>query len=284
MGTGSKVFVAIAGLLALGLLVGSGVVITKLSLQPDSSQAAGSQTPDPAPLPTPDSLDGAGDDPTATPTADPAAVAKADLSLDWLDDTSEKTNIPRRVLQAYVGATLWGVREYPSCNLNWNTLAAIGAVESNHGRLGGASIKDDGNADKDILGPQLNGQGFKRINDTDKGRLDGDTEFDRAVGPMQFLPQTWERVAKDGNGDKLVDPNNIDDATVTAVAYLCQSGNMGSSVGWDKAIRAYNDSDDYVQKVFATANNIARVTSPAPAPAPATVPANNNANNNGQRR
>ncbi|GAA1188145.1 hypothetical protein GCM10009585_01100 [Brevibacterium paucivorans] len=279
MGTGSKVFVALAGLLALGLLVGSGVVITKLSLQPESSQAASPQAPDPAPVPSADSLGESGDDPTAAPTADPAAVAKANLSLDWLDETSKKTNIPRRVLQAYVGATLWGAREHPSCNLNWNTLAAIGAVESNHGRLGGATIKDDGNADKDILGPQLNGQGFKRIEDTDNGSLDGDTEFDRAVGPMQFLPQTWRSMAKDGNGDKRADPNNIDDATVTAVAYLCKSGNVGTSVGWDKAIRSYNNSDDYVQKVFNTANNIARVAAPAPAPAPATVPANN-----GQRR
>lgn len=279
MGTGSKVFVALAGLLALGLLVGSGVVITKLSLQPDSSQAASQGTPDPAPVPSADSLGDSGGNPTASPTADPAAVAKANLSLDWLDETSKKTNIPRRVLQAYVGASLWGTRQYPSCNLNWNTLAAIGSVESNHGRLGGAKIKDDGNADKDILGPQLNGQGFKRIEDTDNGSLDNDTEFDRAVGPMQFLPQTWRSMAKDGNGDGRANPNNIDDATVTAVAYLCKSGNMGTSVGWDKAIRSYNDSDDYVQKVFTTANNIARVAAPAPAPAPATVPAHN-----GQRR
>ena len=114
MGTGSKVFVALAGLLALGLLVGSGVVITKLSLQPESSQAASPQAPDPAPVPSADSLGESGDDPTAAPTADPAAVAKANLSLDWLDETSKKTNIPRRVLQAYVGATLWGCLLYTS--------------------------------------------------------------------------------------------------------------------------------------------------------------------------
>lgn len=277
MNTGTKVFVVIAGILSLALLVGSGTIMFKLSTQPGDQQAQ-LEMPDSAPLPseTPGGLAlGEDGEPTASPTSDTAAVKKADVSSKWLDETAKKTKIPRRVLQAYVGASIWGAREYPKCGLNWNTLAALGSVESNHGRLGGASVKENGNTDRDILGPQLNGsRGVKLIRDTDNGRIDGDTEFDRAVGPMQFLPQTWQRVAKDGNGDKVTDPNNIDDATVTAVAYLCMSGNMNTSLGWDKAIRSYNDSDDYVQKVFATANNIALVVSPAaPAPAAQTVKA-----------
>ena len=43
-----------------------------------------------------------------------------------------------------------------------------------------------------ILGPVLNGVGdVAAIPDTDGGRWDGDTTWDRAVGPMQFIPSSW---------------------------------------------------------------------------------------------
>jgi len=37
--------------------------------------------------------------------------------------------------------------------------------------------------------------------DSDGGALDGDARYDRATGPMQFLPGTWRSIGADGNGD-----------------------------------------------------------------------------------
>lgn len=291
MSTGSKLFVAIAGMLALGLLIGSGALIVRLATQPEGKAAATGGaggatggTPDPAPLPT-GGAGGTGATPgpggagagqaSPVPTVTPGDPGNAQVSSQWLDDVAQKTRIPRRAVQSYVGAALWAREQFPRCNLQWNTLAAVGAVESDHGRMGGVTLDERGDTTADILGPVLDGQnGTKRIDDTDGGRFDGNDQFDRAIGPMQFLPQIWTRLSRDGNGDRKNDPNNMDDATVTAAAYLCQSGSLSTSVGWEKAVRSYNDSDTYIKSVFATANNITRVISPgARAPAPQTVPA-----------
>src|SRR5687767_9098537 len=63
--------------------------------------------------------------------------------------------------------------------------------------------------------------GFASIVDTDGGVLDGDARWDRAVGPMRFIPSTWQLVGRDGNGDGIADPFSIDDAALSAAAYLC---------------------------------------------------------------
>ena len=75
----------------------------------------------------------------------------------------------------------------PTCRLGWHLLAAIGRVESDHGRFGANQLDSSGLAIPGIFGPPLNGTaGTRTITDTDAGQLDGDTEYDRAVGPMQF--------------------------------------------------------------------------------------------------
>ena len=70
-----------------------------------------------------------------------------------------------------------------------------------------------------ILGPVLDGAGdFAAITDTDGGGWDGDTTWDRAVGPMQFIPSSWAVWGRDGDGDGRSDPSDIDDAALaTAV-------------------------------------------------------------------
>ncbi|MFD0867077.1 lytic transglycosylase domain-containing protein, partial [Tessaracoccus lubricantis] len=151
-------------------------------------------------------------------------------------------------------ATLAVAAEQPECGLAWNTLAGIGWVESQHGHFRGSQLRDDGYPDPAIRGIALNGDGVKAIRDTDGGAWDGDTVWDRAVGPMQFIPSTWATWGADGNGDGYADPNQIDDAALAAARYLCHGGPVTTAEGWRAAILSYNRLDSYVRKVAETAN------------------------------
>ena len=121
----------------------------------------------------------------------------------------------------------------PSCHLDWSILAGIGRVESNHGRYGGSQVYADGSTSPHIVGLALNGVGnVASISDTDDGKLDGDTTWDRAVGPMQFIPSTWAVVGTDADGDGVRDPHDIDDAALSAGVYLCAGDrDLGTDAG-----------------------------------------------------
>ena len=89
------------------------------------------------------------------------------------------------------------------------------------------------------------------IPDSDGGRWDGDTTWDRAVGPMQFLPGTWRSLGRDGNGDRVADPNNLFDAAVSAAGYLCLSGgDLSDPARLRQAVYGYNHSWAYVDAVL----------------------------------
>ena len=106
----------------------------------------------------------------------------------------------------------------------WTLLAGIGRVESDHGRYGGSELGTDGLPRPAIVGIALNGVGpVAAIADTDNGRWDGDKVWDRAVGPMQFIPSTWQYAGRDGDGDGVENPNDLDDAALAAADYLCPS-------------------------------------------------------------
>ena len=78
------------------------------------------------------------------------------------------------------------------CGIPWTLVAAIGRVESDHGQFAGATLLSDGRSDPPIVGIPLDGRpGVAEIKDTDGGKWDGDKTFDRAVGPMQFIPSSW---------------------------------------------------------------------------------------------
>ncbi|MEO6089870.1 MAG: lytic murein transglycosylase, partial [Umezawaea sp.] len=89
--------------------------------------------------------------------------------------------IPGVMLQAYQRAEERLATTKPGCNMTWSLLASIGRIESGHAR--GGKVDAKGNATPPILGPVLNGQGFAAIHDTDNGVFDGDSAWDRAVGP-----------------------------------------------------------------------------------------------------
>ncbi len=88
------------------------------------------------------------------------------------------------------------------------------------------------------------------ILDSDGGVLDGDTTYDRAVGPMQFIPTTWRLYDADGNGDGETDPQNIYDASLASARYLCAATSTMSTVaGEQQAYFAYNHDLDYSANV-----------------------------------
>jgi Transglycosylase SLT domain len=177
------------------------------------------------------------------------------FSDEEIADTLGASGIPQLAVTAYTEAAAVSARLDPACGVPWTLLAAIGRVESDHGRFGGGRLLTDGYGTQPIRGLPLDGRaGRALIRDTDGGRLDGDTTYDRAVGPMQFIPSTWRNVAADGNDDGRRDPNNIFDATVGAAAYLCSGdGNLRNQDQAAQAVRRYNHTDRYVRVVLGVA-------------------------------
>ncbi|MFI1169544.1 lytic murein transglycosylase [Streptomyces sp. NPDC020801] len=160
-----------------------------------------------------------------------------------------EAGIPATVLDAYKRAEAELRASKPDCNLPWQLLAAIGKVESGQAR--GGRVDANGTTLGPILGPQLDGNGFALIPDTDHGAYDGNSRYDQAVGPMQFIPSTWAWAGRDGNDDGRADPNNIYDAALAAGHYLCRnSWDMSSTAGLHSAILSYNNSQDYLNLVL----------------------------------
>jgi hypothetical protein len=185
--------------------------------------------------------------------------------------------IPGVALDAYQFAqrTLAAIR--PECHLSWAVLAGIGRIESDHASDGRVDAFE--NTLGPILGPRLDGSpGVAAVPDTDQGALDSDTVWDRAVGPMQFIPSTWRSFSVDGNGDGVANPNNIYDSTVTAGLYLCASGvNLSDPLQLQAAVFRYNNSASYVDVVLRWAH--AYLTGVVPVPsAPGPVPPGINGN------
>lgn len=207
-----------------------------------------------------------GSDPTtATPTNRGTAYTSALTS----------NGIPVRVLRAYLAAAGIMATHEPGCHLPWSLLAGIGRVETDHGRYGGAHVRVDGRVVPAILGLRLDGSGgVGVIHDTDRGALDGDVRFDRAVGPMQFLPGTWQIYGADGNGDGSMDPQNVDDAALAAARYLCAGGaDLSTTSGRWSAVFRYNHSARYVSLVIALADSYASGTpTTLPSPPSGTTP------------
>ncbi len=112
-------------------------------------------------------------------------------------------------------------------------LAGIGFIESGHAHSGGSHNPNwSGIADPPIYGPLLDGQnGIALITDSDQGALDGNATYDRAVGPMQFLPSTWREYEVGASGHSAPNPQNIDDATLSAARYLCATGTRSAHSG-----------------------------------------------------
>ncbi|MEF3402367.1 lytic transglycosylase domain-containing protein [Agromyces sp. CCNWLW203] len=255
---------------AIALVVGA---VFAVNLVGTAANPAGFAAPDaygPAvAMPPVTTLSGADDDGEQTEVADatgtetleePTGLSGSKLaplsSVDpeWIASIADATGIPERALSAYALAHVMIAEEEAECGLDWATIAAIGAIESEHGSHGSSKLGDDGLTKPAIIGPALDGgENVAKIEDTDGGALDGDTTWDRAVGPMQFIPSAWEKWGADANGDGAADPHQIDDAALSTARYLCASGSMTSSEGWRAAVYSYNHDNDYVDQVATVA-------------------------------
>jgi membrane-bound lytic murein transglycosylase B len=166
------------------------------------------------------------------------------------------SGIPAAALAAYQRAETVINSADQSCHLSWQLIAAIGRVESDHGRTNGNSLDSKGVARPGIYGIALDGShGTTRISDTDAGQYDADAKFDRAIGPMQFIPSTWSVVGVDADGDGQRNPQDIDDAALATAVYLCSgSDDLSTTAGQQGAVYRYNHSQSYVDLVLSIMN------------------------------
>lgn len=254
-------------------LVGAGSVslggIAAVALALGGSAGHASQ-PIPSPSPSP-SLNG-----LAAPSSDAADLAEfraihqqpaAAAPIHRLPHvrlvTVSVDGIPPVPLAAYKRAARLEAETSPSCQIQWWLIAGIGLVESGHAHSGGSThVGWNGVAQPPIYGPALDGHhGYKAIADTDNGVLDGDRRWDRAVGPMQFLPSTWRTWGPPGQIDGHANPQNIRAATVATAGYLCASGrDLSQPHAMALAVYSYNHSFRYVRLVLSVAARYAGMT------------------------
>lgn len=265
---GVQVAVTVVLLGALGLLA-TYVVPRSGSARPVGAGESSAPIAD-APIALPpgaEAIPGAPNVPQPTPTngaltpppGNSTTVPSSTLS-GWAAKMAPKVGISARAIQAYGFAELRLATAQPACRLSWTTLAGIGRIETNHGTTSNTSLDANGRPLKAIRGPALDGTaGNKAIKDTDDGVWDGDTTWDRAVGPMQFIPTTWKSWATDADGDGDANPNDIDDVALAAAKYLCHDNrDLSTAQGWYDAVFSYNHLNTYVLNVYREADEYGR--------------------------
>jgi hypothetical protein len=230
-------------LVPLALL--SGAWTTSLTMtgsaSADGTRPDGTSVPDQA-IKAPASVSGPGEIAPGVPRGGADRVI-ADASTN---------GIPAAALAAYQHAAQIIDTADKGCNVDWTLIAAIGRVESNHGRYGGNTLDGSGVSRPGIYGIPLDGShGTSKITDTDAAQYDNDPQYDRAVGPMQFIPSTWSVVGVDGDSDGQRNPQDIDDAALATAVYLCSGNEDLSTTGGQKsAVYRYNHSQEYVDLVL----------------------------------
>lgn len=167
-----------------------------------------------------------------------AALAGALGSASPLPSSSAVADIPPTYIAAYqVAAARFALGAD-----GWSYLAAIGKVETDHGRSAAPGVRSGQNAHGCCAGPmQIHNGG---------GSGGG----------------TWGAYRVDGDDDRRTDIYDADDAVATAARYLRANG---APADWRRALFAYNHADWYVAQVTRQAETYRR----APAqPATAVIP------------
>jgi peptidoglycan hydrolase CwlO-like protein len=138
--------------------------------------------------------------------------------IDLVQDRIVATDVDSISRKRYTELYKASARKY-GFGADWYILAAVGKVESDHG---------------ENMGPSSAG----------------------AMGPMQFLPSTWEASGVDGDGDGVANIMDPEDAIPAAAGYL-EDG--GAPHDWYRALYSYNHADWYVKKVLAVAEGYRRL-------------------------
>ena len=173
------------------------------------------------------------------------------------------TDMSLVALDAYWRATATTAFFNPACKVAWSAIAGVGRVETLHGRYGGGPIDGNGEANPPIVGPPLDGSNHTAVlHDTDGGTIDTDPVWDRAVGPMAFIPSSWRAYGQDGNGDGIKDVENIYDAALATAGLLCRSGPLDNDANLRTAYFHYNQSQVYVDMVLGFTHGYAQFVIP----------------------
>ncbi|MGZ6974217.1 MAG: hypothetical protein ACXVKQ_09780 [Acidimicrobiia bacterium] len=192
------------------------------------------------------------------------AQAKSDLPARKI----AASGIPVAAMDAYLRAARIVAVSTPTCGLEWWVLAGIADGESGHGTHNGARADFNGDVFPAIIGIPLDGtNSTQAVPDTDKGLLDTDPVWDRAVGVLQFIPGTWNRWASDGNFDGKTDPQNLYDASLGAARKLCADAGpegMHTDAQIAKALKPYAVTAALVQAKLARAREYQVQGLPAP--------------------
>ncbi len=239
-------------LVPLALL--SAAVTASLAGVAPTTAVAGQQAP--ATLPDGTSVPTEAIEAPASVSTPASAARSVDGSLGREAQTASASGIPAAALAAYQRAETVINAADKTCNLPWQLVAAIGRVESDHGRANGNTLDDEGLATPGIYGIALNGKNnTQAISDSDAGQYDADARWDRAVGPMQFIPSTWSVVGVDGDNDGKRNPQDIDDAALASAVYLCSGrDDLSTEAGQRTSVFRYNHSDAYVDLVLSFMN------------------------------
>ena len=135
-----------------------------------------------------------------------------------------------------------------------------------------------GNVFPPIIGIPLDGtHDTQAIVDTDKGLLDADPVWDRAVGAMQFIPGTWSGGRRTGTATGRRDPQNLYDATLGAARKLCSDAGpagLHTDPQLAAALKPYVVTNALVKAKLTRAHSYQQQGLPAPDPsvAPAIPP------------
>src|SRR4051812_36877723 len=141
-------------------------------------------------------------------------------------------DVPPRYLQSYQAAGA-------SSGVGWEYLAAIGKVESDHGRSTAPGVRSGTNAYGCCAGPM-------QICVIDGCPAGGP----HALGVREAQAGTWRTVGVDANGDGEKNPWDPQDAIPAAARLLKDAGAPGD---YRQAIFAYNHASWYVDEVMTLA-------------------------------